>query len=172
MVSSLLRVAKSHLFESVMPVSVVQLASQFPQKMQVSYRCEILLTGGSASRSSSRLKHLGAGQTFTHAPQPIHLSRSNSGLPLYLSGTMQGFAGNRVVKRGEKTAITASFNSRNFGKRNFKLLLVFGNCLLINGKTHILSLINFFCIFINDAVFPQFHAGSIGPFGDCVRGSR
>jgi hypothetical protein len=100
-----------------MPVSVVQLASQFPQKMQVSYRCEILLTGGSASRSSSWLKHPGVGQTLTQAPQPMQVSRSNSGLPLYLSGTTQGLAGNRVVKRGEKTAITASFNSLNFGKR-------------------------------------------------------
>jgi hypothetical protein len=48
---------------------------------------------------------------------------SNSGLPLYLSGTTHGWAGNRVVNRGEKTAVIASFNSLNFGKRNFKLLL-------------------------------------------------
>jgi len=113
-----------------MPVSVVQFSSQFPQKMQVSYRCVILLTGGLASRSSSWLKHPGEGQTFTHAPQPMQVSRLNSGLPLYLSGTTQGLAGNRVVKRGEKTAVTASFNSLNFGKRNFILPLVIGNHLL------------------------------------------
>ncbi len=121
MVSSLFSTAKSHSFESAMPVFVVQLASQFPQKMQVSYRCVILRTGGVASRSSSMLKHPGVGQTFTHAPQPIHDSRSNSGLPLYFSGTTQGVAGNRVVNRGEKTAVTASFSSLNFGKRNFIL---------------------------------------------------
>ncbi len=105
-----------------MPVSVVQLASQLPQKMQVSYRWVILLTGGSASRSSTMLKHSGVGQAFTHAPQPMQVSRSNSGLPLYFSGTTHGLAGNRVVKRGDKTAVIASFNSLSFGKRNFKLL--------------------------------------------------
>src|SRR4030043_309927 len=122
MVSFLFRVAKSHFFESFMPVFVVQLASQLPQKMQVSYRWVILLTGGFALRSSTMLKHSGVGQAFTHAPQPMQESRSNSGLPLYFSGTTQGLAGNLVVKRGEKTAVTASFNSLNFGKRNFKLL--------------------------------------------------
>jgi len=66
------------------------------------------------------LKHDGDGQTFTHAPQPMQVSRSNSGLPLYFSGTTQGTAGNRVVNRGEKTAMMASFNSLNFGKRNFQ----------------------------------------------------
>ena len=72
------------------------------------------------------LKHDGAGQTFTQAPQPMHVSRSNSGLPLYFSGTTQGLLGNRVVNRGETTAVTASFNSLNFGKRNFKLPFVIG----------------------------------------------
>ena len=78
--------------------------------------------GGSASRSSTIVKQFGVGHTFTHAPQPMQVSRSNSGLPLYFSGTTQGSAGNRVVNRGEKTAVTASFSSLNFGQRNFKLL--------------------------------------------------
>jgi len=91
------------------------------------------------------LKHLGAGQTFTQAPQPMQLSRSNSGLPLYFSGTTQGLAGNRVVNRGEKTAITASFNSLNFGKRNFKLPLFIGNWLLVH------HLVFFYCWSISSA---------------------
>jgi hypothetical protein len=49
------------------------------------------------------------------------VSISNSGLPLYFSGTTHGSAGKRVVNRGENTAVTASFNSLNFGKRNLGL---------------------------------------------------
>ena len=113
-----------------MPVSVVQLSVQLPQKMHVSCRRVIFLTGGSAWRTSVWVS-ASVGQTFTHAPQPMQVSRSNSGLPLYLSGTTQGTAGNRVVNRGEKTAVTASFNSLNFGKRNFELPLVIDYRLLI-----------------------------------------
>lgn len=103
-----------------MPVSVVQLSLQFPQKMQVSYRRVIFLTGGLVSVSWICVSAL-VGQTFTQAPHPMQVSGSNSGLPLYFCGTTQGSAGNRVVNRGEKTAVTASFNSLSFGKRNFKL---------------------------------------------------
>ena len=113
--------ARSHSFERFIPSSVVQLSLQLPQKMQASYRKVIFLVGGLVSTVSIWLR-ASVGQTFTQAPQPIHLSRSNSGLPLYLSGTTQGSAGNRLVNLGEKTAVTASFNSLNFGKRNFKLL--------------------------------------------------
>jgi hypothetical protein len=51
----------------------------------------------------------------------MHLSSSNSGLPRYLGGTTCGSAGNFVVKRGEITAVTASFNSLNFGQRTIEL---------------------------------------------------
>ena len=108
------------------------------------------------------------GQTFTHAPQPMQLSRSNSGLPLYRSGTTQGSFGKRVVNRGEKTAVTASFNSLNFGKRNFKLLS------LIFHKAHFTSVFAIvvfgFCVFVDDAVFPEFYTGGISAFGDCMGG--
>ena len=87
---------------------------------------DFFLTGGSAWRSSTMVRHPGDGHTFTHAPHPIQVSRLNSGLPLYLSGTWQGAAGNLVVNRRpdsvEDTAITASFNSLSFGQRNFGLL--------------------------------------------------
>ena len=79
------------------------------------------------------LKHDGDGQTFTQAPQPMQVSKLNSGLPLNFSGTTQGLAGKWVVNRGEMTAVMASFNSRNFGKRNFELPLFIG-----------LSLVDFF----------------------------
>ena len=91
--------------------------------MQAEASQVILLTGLSASRSSWVVRQFGAGQTLTQAPQPIHSSRSNSGFPLYLSGTLQGTSGKRVVNRGENTAVTASFSSLNFGQRNLTLLI-------------------------------------------------
>lgn len=114
------RPAKSHWFDNRIPVWVVQLSLQLPQKMHVSYRRVIRRTGGSPPDSSASVR-APVGQTLTHAPQPTHVSSSNSGLPRYRSGTTQGSAGNLVVNRGDRTAVTASFSSRSFGKRMFAL---------------------------------------------------
>ena len=55
-------------------------------------------------------------------------------------------AGNQMVNRGAKTAVTASFNSPNFSKRNFKLLSYYFSYRRVHGARSENILSNFFIL--------------------------